>query len=396
MPPGIAPADRKLLLIGGALLILMLTASVILAPPAEDSDLPFPSTYSAQSGGAAAAYRLLSQLHYPVRRWEEPPTELGDDSSDILLILAQPLQPPSTKEREALTDFVEGGGHVLFTGSNIQPYFPDAHVSTTPPDPVWKSFSPSIPNHLVHGAQRVTIQPHAYWGDLEGSQIELYGEAGSPAVVGWKLGNGEILWWAGSTPLTNSGISRDDNLTFLLNSVGNLQEKEEYKIYWDEYFHGQRSSLWSYIGKTSLAWSAAQIALLAIAVLFTFSRRSGPIFIPRQSSRLWPLEFVDTLGGLYERAKAGSSAVSVSYTRLRTLLARQLSMPSNTPDAALAAAAEQRLGWKNSGLGLLLARAAAARREEQYPASDALTMVQQLDEFAKKLDARVQIHQGKN
>lgn len=396
MPLGIAPADRKLLLIGGALLILLLTASVILAPPAEDSDLPFPSTYSAQSGGAAAAYRLLSQLHYPVRRWEEPPTELGDDSSDILLILAQPLQPPSTKEREALTDFVEGGGHVLFTGSNIQPYFPDAHVSTTPPDPVWKSFSPSIPNHLVHGAQRVTIQPHAYWGDLEGSQIELYGEAGSPAVVSWKLGDGEILWWAGSTPLTNSGISRDDNLTFLLNSVGNLQEKEEYKIYWDEYFHGQRSSLWSYIGKTSLAWSAAQIALLAIAVLFTFSRRSGPIFIPRQSSRLWPLEFVDTLGGLYERAKAGSSAVSVSYTRLRTLLARQLSMPSNTPDAALAAAAEQRLGWKNSGLGLLLARAAAARREEQYPASDALTMVQQLDEFAKKLDARVQIHQGKN
>jgi hypothetical protein len=331
-----------------------------------------------------------------VRRWENPPTELAAEPGKILLILAEPLQPPTEKERQALVNFVQHGGHVLFTGARLKDYFAIAPISSVPPDPKFVTYSPTMPSRLIKGAKLVTFQPQASWEKLDSSQLAIYGADREPGVVSWNYGLGEILWWAGSTPLTNSGISRDDNLTFLLNSVGNLQEKEEYKIYWDEYFHGQRSSLWSYIGKTSLAWSAAQIALLAIAVLFTFSRRSGPIFIPRQSSRLWPLEFVDTLGGLYERAKAGSSAVSVSYTRLRTLLARQLSMPSNTPDAALAAAAEQRLGWKNSGLGLLLARAAAARREEQYPASDALTMVQQLDEFAKKLDARVQIHQGKN
>jgi hypothetical protein len=395
MPLGIAPADRKLLLIGGALLILLLTASVILAPPAEDSDLPFPSTYSAQSGGAAAAYRLLSQLHYPVRRWEEPPTELGDDSSDILLILALPLQPPSTKEREALTDFVEGGGHVLFTGSNIQPYFPDAHVSTTPPDPVWKSFSPSIPNHLVHGAQRVTIQPHAYWGDLEGSQIELYGEAGSPAVVSWKLGDGEILWWAGSTPLTNAGITRDENLAFFLNCVANWSPGEPYRIYWDEYFHGQRSSLWSYIGKTSVPWSLLQFGLLAFAVLFTFSRRSGPTYIPAAVSRLSPLEFVDTLGGLYERAGAASSAVAISYSRLRSLLTRQLSLPANFPDADLAQSAEQRLGWKNSGLSALLARALVSTRVAKLPPREALDLVQKLEAHAARLTIRPQIRREK-
>jgi hypothetical protein len=144
-----------------------------------------------------------------------------------------------------------------------------------------------------------------------------------------------------------------------------------------------------------MAWSGLQIALLVVTVLFAFSRRSGPTFVPAENSRLWPLEFVDTLGGLYERAKAASAATSVSYFRLRTLLTRQLSLPSTTKDAELAVAAEQRLGWKNSGLGLLLARASAARNEEKYPTPDALEIVQELEKFTKMLDARGQIQEGK-
>ena len=157
--------------------------------------------------------------------------------------------------------------------------------------------------------------------------------------MSWKLGDGEILWWAGSTPLTNAGITHDDNLAFFLKSVANWSLDEPYHIYWDEYFHGQRSSLWSYVGKTSLPWGLVQLGFLALAVLLTFSRRSGPTYIPAPVSRLSPLEFVDTLGGLYERAGAASSAVSVSYARLRSLLTRHLSLPGNIPDAELAQSA---------------------------------------------------------
>jgi hypothetical protein len=90
---------------------------------------------------------------------------------------------------------------------------------------------------------------------------------------------------------------------------------------------------------------------------------------------------------LYERAKAGSSAVAVSYGRFRTLLARQLAMPTNARDSEMATAAEQRLGWKDSGLGLLLGRAAAAQNEERYPAAEALKLVQELETFARRLDS---------
>jgi len=382
---GIAASDRKLLLIGGGVLVFLLTASVLLAPPGEQSASKVPSTYSTQSAGAAAAYSLLVQLHYPVRRWEDPPGELASVSQNVLLILAEPSQPPGDKERQALAQFVGDGGHVLFTGGNIRNYFPDADVSGIPPDPDWKTFHPKIPTWLGQGARNVTIQPAAYWGKLSAYQLALYGEGESTAVVSWSYGEGEILWWAGSTPLSNAGISREDNLAFFLNAVRNWTPNEPYRIYWDEYYHGERSSLWSYVGKTSLAWGVLQFVLLAVAVMFTFSRRSGPTYLPAQVSRLSPLEFVDTLGGLYERAGAASSAVAVSYKRLRTLLTRQLGLPMTTPDEELARAAEQRLGWRDSGVGELLQRASAATFATKLPPSEALEMVQKLESQAARL-----------
>jgi hypothetical protein len=131
-----------------------------------------------------------------------------------------------------------------------------------------------------------------------------------------------------------------------------------------------------------------QLAVLALAILFTFSRRSGPIFVPAGVSRLSPLEFVDTLGGLYERAGAASSAVSISYLRLRSLLSRQLALPSNSPDAELGQAAEQRLGWKDQGITELLQRAESSSRLPKLPPREALDLVQKLERFAGLLSLR--------
>jgi len=394
MPARIAASDRTLLFIAGALILLFLVATVVLSPPPEQIESPIPSSYSTQSAGAAAAYRLLGKLHYPVRRWENSPTDLPKDEN-IILVLAEPFQAPSKSEREALADFVEDGGHVLFTGRSIHSYFPDADLANQFADPAWKSFSPRLPVRLTRGAQHVSLQPQAYWKDLNASQLALYGDSGEPVVVSWNLGDGEIVWWAGSTPLSNAGITREDNLAFFLNSVASWDPDEPYKIYWDEYFHGERSSPWSYIGKTSAAWSLAQIAILVFAILFTFSRRSGPIFLPKEPSRLSPLEFVDTLGGLYEHAGAASSAVAVSFGRLRNLLTRQLSLPSNTPMSQLAYAAESRLGWKDSGLAQTLARAHAAMRAPQVRPSEALEIVRDLENFSAKLDLRSQFRREK-
>jgi hypothetical protein len=396
MPLGIAGSDRKLLIIGGVLLLLMLGASVALSPPEDQATSPVPSTYSTQPAGAEAAYVLLSRLRYPVRRWEDAPSELPSDESNILLILADPTQLPTEKERQAIIDFVDDGGHVLFTGSNISSFFPDANISWIPPDPKWVSYSPNLPSSVDQDALHITLQPQAYWGQLNETQLALYGDADSRAVVSWSLGDGKIYWWAGSTPLTNAGIPRDDNLAFFLNSVSNWSAGSPYRIYWDEYFHGQRSSLWSYARQTSLRWGLTQIGLVLVAVIFTFGRRSGPVYRQPVVSRLSPLEFVDTLGGLYERAGAGSAAVSVSQLRLRYLLAQQLGLPSDTSDAELAQAAETRLGWKGFQAQDVLGRATSASRTPKMRSREALHLVQDLERYAQKLEVRSRFRQEKN
>ena len=382
MPVGIASGDKKILLIGGGLLVLLLTSTAILSPP-EQQESPIPSTYSAQSKGAEAAYTLLLTLHYPVRRWEDPPTELKP-KGDTLLILADPFLPPSKQEREALANFVEDGGRVLFTGENIHAYFPGASIEGAEVVDA-RTIGAGVPSPLARGAQRIEMKPEAYWGRISELQLGIYEEADGPVVVRWGMGDGELLWWASPLPLSNAGITRESNLQFFLNCVGSSADDEPYEIYWDEFYHGQRSSLWSYVQKTSLAWGAAQFGILALAIVFTFSRRSGPTYVPRGVSRLSPLEFVDTLGGLYERAGAAPAAVGISYQRLRTLLARQLGFAANTPSAELAQAAEQRMGWEKTDA---LQRAEAARRAEKLEAREALALVRELEQLAAKLDLR--------
>jgi len=391
---GIAASDRKILMIGGGLLLLMLTASAVLAPPGEETNST-PSSYSRQPGGAEAAYLLLSRLHYSVRRWENPPTELSADPKKVLFILAEPFQSPSEKEKKALASFVEHGGHILFTGAKIRAFFPDASEPKTQEIDSLETYRPVIPNRLARGTRTISFRPRAYWGSFGASQLALYGEPDFATVVSWSLGHGEILWWAGSTPLTNAGISKDDNLPFFLNALSDWSSGKTYEIYWDEYFHGQRSSLWSYVAKTSLVWGLLQIGVIALALLFTFSRRSGPIYVPAEVSRLSPLEYVETLGGLYERAGAASSAVAISYQRFRSLLTRQLGLPSTTTDQELGQAAEERLGWKESGIRDLLQQAANASHAGKLPRGEALDLVQRLEQQAARLSIRPAIRKEK-
>jgi len=399
MHAGIASSDRKIVLIGGVLLVILLLASVLLAPPERQLQSLVPSTYSGQPNGAEAAYVFLSESHYLVRRWEASPVDLDVEPGETLLVLAEPFQPPAENEKKALHEFVKAGGHILFTGGNIRTYFPDAspNAVSLPPIPMehtalWQTYGPAIPNRLAHGAQRVTFDLQQYWGDLKPSQLALYGDVNGAAVVSWQIGDGEILWWTASTPLTNEGIVKDDNLAFFLNAARNWSDGKPYNIYWDEYFHGQRNSPWGYLAKTPLGWGSLQFVLLALAILFTFSRRSGPTFMPAGGSRLSPLEFVDTLGGLYERAGASGSAVAVSYQRLRTLLTRQLTLSSTITDAELGQAAEQRLGWKNAEAAAALQRAAEAIRAPKLKPRRALELVQELEGLAARLLVRPALH----
>ncbi len=383
MQGGLSASDRKLLLGAGVVIVLLLTITATLEPPVEQAGFEVPTTYSSRSGGARAAYLLLLDLQYPVHRWEQPPNYLPKQGTGTLLILAEPSQGPSEPERQALRAFLRSGGRILFCGASIHSFFAEADLVPTP-FPEWKEFEPALPSSLSPGAQKIVMRPTGYWRRTTSAQLALYGDRTNAAVVSWQMGAGELIWWAGATPLTNAGIARADNLRFFLNSIGRIASPSN--IYWDEYFHGQQGSLWSYVQQTPIAWAVLQLAIAAAFVLFTFSRRSGPEMAPALVSRLSPLEFVDTMGGLYQRAGAASVPVGTSYRHLRSSLTRRLGLPAITTDEALAAAAGDRLGWKRDEVRETLVKAAAALRIETLSAREALPLVRDLERSVVRLN----------
>jgi hypothetical protein len=387
MPATIDPGDRRLLLAAGAVLFLLTAGLVFWGAEPQEHGISIPSTYSSASGGARAAYLLLQDLHYNVSRWERSPTELPGDLDDAILILANPLEDPTREEQEALLHFVEEGGQVLFTGSSIESFFPDAKVDEETQVLEWKTFSANLPSTYTFRAPKIVLQTEATWQATASSQVPLYGDPGSPVAISWRIGEGRVLWWAAATPLTNAGISREGNLNLFLDAMNSPLpgEHSEVHIYWDEYFHGQRTSLWSYVQKTPVAWGLLQVAVLGLFVLFTFSRRSGPTMLPPVISRLSPLEFVDTLGGLYERAGAEPAIVSAVYQRFRATLSRQLRLSSSASDAELAGAVQSRLGWKESSLEKVLARASAASRAGKVAPAEALGLIRELEGYEERL-----------
>lgn len=387
MPTAITSGDRKMLLIAGGVLLVFTAALALLGSAPSSQSGQVPSTYSAEPGGARAAYLLLQELHYKVSRWERSPTELPRDPQDAILILANPWEPPTKEELRGLQRFVENGGQVVFTGGRVKTYFPEAKIVLGSPTSEWTTFSADVPSIYTAGAPKIALRTNTTWRKPGTDQLPLYGEEQSPVVLSWRVGKGRILWWAAPTPLTNAGISREGNLNFFLNamSTSSADEKEGMRIYWDEYFHGERTSLWSYVEKTPVSWGLMQVLILGLLVIFTFSRRSGPTVLPPVVSRLAPLEFVDTLGGLYERAGAEPAVVGFVYQRFRANLSRQLRVSSSMGDTALAEAVQSRLGWKDTGLKTILARALVASRAHKVPAEEALGLVQELEKYEEQL-----------
>jgi hypothetical protein len=377
----IAPADRRLLLIAGIAFLLLLCFVAFLTPGEGENEGATPSSYSSSPAGARAAFLLLEQLGLPVERWENSPVDLPSDSSRAVLVLANPAGTPNKEEQQSLRNFVQSGGRILFTGAKINDFFPDVYPVAQLLDAQPKSFSALVPSSFTRNATTVTFRPEALWGEIDGGQLPLYGDSRRPVAVSWRTGAGHVLWWAGPTPLTNAYISKEQNLNLFLDAVavgGNLSSAPV-KIYWDEYFHGERESLWAYAANTPLPWGLLQLGILGLAIFLTFGLRSGPLLPAHQVPRLWPLEFIDTLGELYERAAATSAAVDVVYRNCRAVLCRRLNLRSDISDAALGQAVVSRIGWARTDLTRTIRRAVAAARGERIAPSEALELVQELE-----------------
>ena len=381
MPLNLDAADRRLLMGAGIVGALLIVAAVVFSSPGE-SERETPSSYSVSSSGAKAAYLMLLESGYQVERWENSPAELPDGFGKTL-ILAEPEGFLEPAQRAKLLAFVASGGRVIASGPRGAAMMPKNGSRFNPMSELDRKFQALAPSSLTRGAREIMLVPQSYWSGMEGV-VPLYGDEDKVVAVEYGYGKGKVIWWASATPLTNSGIREADNLEFLLACVGDRHTQ----ILWDEYFHGYRHSLADSVTYLQVKWLLAQLAIVAAAVLVTYSRRSGPVRMAAEKTRLSPLEFVETLGGLYQYAHASSVAVDVCHQRFRYLLARRLGVSVNLSAGELERIVRERFDLQAPDFARTLRACEAERFKQRMSASDALRLVRKLYEFAAELMLR--------
>lgn len=378
--------DRRLLLWCVGIGVTLAIVSGILMPSTDNSDR-LPSSYLAGRHGALAAYETLLRSGYQVQRWERPLNDLADTAGpDTVVVFAEPFTREVSDIRAIRTILERGGrvvatgfwgGMILPTGASIAPEAFDFSACKLQPEGL----------NALAGTGEVWMRPEASWKVGNPAQRVDYSCGGQPAVVEYRWGKGQVVWWASSTPLENGSLDRAQDLDLLLNSLG---PRDGHHFYWDESLHGDVRSVLSYAAGPSLWMLGLGLPLLGLLVVMSFSRRSGPVRELPAPARATPVEFLEALGSLYRKADAAPTAVAIALERFRQRSLRICGLQGTRPGPAeLAATIRRRFPAADAALEKDLAECEEAAWSETVHPREALRLIQNLHGHGKNLDAAI-------
>ena len=305
--------DRKMLTVTLSITLLVIVITAVFIGDESNSDDPVPSTYRKSRHGAHAAYDLLQADGYHIQRWEESIGLLAQQvNGNSVVILADP-QLRNLDDLKAIGTLLRHGARVFATGYSGGVLLPNNAV--TPLQRLGTECTLTAQGlDPLAGSGAVTMEARATWqlGDPR-FRVDYYCD-NDPAVVEYDDGGGHVVWWSDSSPLENASIISSDNLSLFLNSLG---PREGHDFYWDESLHGESHSEWFYARGPALNLILFGLAGISFMVVFSFSRRSGPLREVPEPTRATPMEFLDALGSLYRKAGAASTALSLAYDNFR-------------------------------------------------------------------------------
>jgi Domain of unknown function (DUF4350) len=381
--------DRRMLVIFLGMVVALFVLLAVFAPNEDPNSNPVPSTYLSGAHGAKAAYTLLQQSGYAIQRWEQPLGQLAEQAGPAtVLILAEPASF-SREDRLAVSAILHKGGRVLATGLRGGLILPGNRTTVS------RQASFAACEAQPEGLQplaapgSIWIEPSAAWKGSDSETRVAYTCDDEPVVVEYSIGvqpnQGHAVWWASATPLENASIERGKNLELLLNSVGSAAGKQ---VYWDESLHGYIATPWDYAkGPVWPLFLFGSIGL-GLLVVFSYSRRSGPVRSLPQTPRTTPIEFLDALGALYRSTGAACTAVQIAWERFRAQAALFTGQKTAQLDPQqLTAAIERRFGVIASDLEADLVAAEEACWDESLKPARALVLVRALRSHEETLRA---------
>jgi hypothetical protein len=389
---GAGASDRKLfLIVGGAILALIVAVSLF--APAKTQEDTRPTTTNTDPRGAEAAYLVLERLGRTVSRWNHPLADWNDGMDDAqaartTLVLAAPEfdQTELPGLRKELERFLKRGGRVLATGPSGAELLVGGQAKAPGMlQPQLCQTTPEGPGELAR-AGSVEMAEGAQWASTA-ANFEVEQRCGDEAVVvRYAVGRGEAIWWSSAWPMENAELKNDADLRLLLASVGEGRD-----VVFDESLHGAAKTLWDEAKGLPLHWLELQCALLFVLLVFSFSRRRGPLRMPVTLPRSSPVEFAQSMGDLYEKAGATSAATEAAKRRLLRVLSREAGVSQQSlqegPEA-IAEALHARLGGDWSQLREHLVRC-KEMEHGKISAGSALALVKALSLDAEIVRAKL-------
>ena len=379
------PKDRRMLYWVLGLVVALVVVFAIFTPTQDPNANRVPDSYLAGRHGAKAAFTLLERSGYSIERWDRPLSELADQAGlGTTVVLAAPgsLEAP---DRAAIATILNKGGRVLATDFGGGALLPanEVEVSNRVSFAACEAQPEGLQPLAAGGA--IWIVPSATWG-LKNPRVRVdYSCGGRPVVVEYPVGSGTAIWWASSTPLENGSIERGHNLELLVNSVGPAEGRH---VYWDESLHNPPPTQWNFVSGPVwplLLWGSMGLGLL---IVFSFSRRSGPVRPLPNIPRTTPIEFLDALGGLYRSTGAAATVTQIAWERFRGQAVRLAGLGGSGRSAGktiaqldareVAAALERRFGAIGKEMEADLIAAEEAAMDDKLKPRRALRLIQAL------------------
>jgi hypothetical protein len=382
----VTAGEQRGFIVFGVGLLLVMTLVAWLSSNQNEQGEGSPSSYNVQRRGAKAAYLLLQKSGYAVEHWKQPPVQLPADATGVMLVLAGPESYPRGEEWSSIARFLLRGGSVLIAGVNPNSFVPQAKAKEADPRIGFAECKPAAPTSLTRGGP-ISQDGDLIWDSSKDAALVHFispskdDKGGDPVVVSYALGQGRVIWWASALPLTNVGIRDRGNLDLLLNSVGDTR-----RILWDEYYHEQHEMAPAHARNPAQMWALAQAGFLALLVILTFSRRSGPIVPLVRESRLSPLEFVETLGSVFHRAHGTQVAVEIAFSRFQQIAARRLGIRGTATANDILLAMTQRGLKVPPDLAALVGRSDEAAGDTELSEKRALELVRALNQATLLLE----------
>jgi len=374
--------DRKLLLICACVVVGLAVATAFFSRNQNDDSNTIPSSYLTGRHGARAAYDLLETSGYQVQRWEDRLSNLAAQAdAQTVVILAEPILT-SPDDVKAVREIASRGGRVLLTGFMGGELAPDGDVRAPMQFQSACQLTPQGLDSLA-GSGEVWMVPEAGWAADRPHDRVQYNCTGAPAVVEYGVGKGTVVWWAASTPLENGSLARADDLNLFLNTLG---PREGHRFYWDESLHGETHSIWYFARGPTLYLLICGLLAIALLVIFSFSRRHGPVRDLPVPVRATPVEFLEALGSLYAEAGASATAVELALERFRRKTGDLCGLRGSQMSAEeLAGALRRRFPQTGAALEKDLADCEAAVKDDRLAPKRALILVQALNRHSETL-----------